>query len=193
MTPALAVGKPVVLVLASGAGHRFIASGGKLHKLHAALAGKAVIEHVLESVAASGLTWHLVTGVEGGMGASIAAGVSATASADGWLILPADLPLIQPQSLQHVAAQLLEHAVVVPRSHAIPGHPVGFRKECQGRLLQLNGESGAKPIVEWYRSQGLVCDMPMEDDGIVMDIDTLSDLARIEKLIQTSRRPGDPH
>ena len=36
---------PVVLVLASGRGERFVASGGAGSKLQAVLAGKPVLEH----------------------------------------------------------------------------------------------------------------------------------------------------
>ncbi|MFI4927817.1 MAG: nucleotidyltransferase family protein, partial [Burkholderiales bacterium] len=38
---------PVVLVLASGRGERFVASGGNGSKLQALLAGRPVIEHTL--------------------------------------------------------------------------------------------------------------------------------------------------
>ncbi len=48
-------GKPTVLVLASGRGERFAASGGGTHKLQALLAGKPVLQHTLAAVAASGL------------------------------------------------------------------------------------------------------------------------------------------
>ncbi|MBT9442673.1 MAG: nucleotidyltransferase family protein, partial [Acidovorax sp.] len=52
-------GLPVVLVLASGRGDRFVASGGQVHKLRALLAGVPVLEHTLAAVRASGLAWHL--------------------------------------------------------------------------------------------------------------------------------------
>ena len=96
---------PVVLILAAGRGERFIASGGTTHKLQALLAGKRVIDHVLDAVKASGLPYHVVTAdpARPGMGDSIAAGVRATLDANGWLILPADLPLITSASLKAIA------------------------------------------------------------------------------------------
>jgi molybdenum cofactor cytidylyltransferase len=178
---------PVVLVLASGAGRRFLASGGREHKLAAPLAGRPLIEHVMEKVAASGLPSHVVRGIDGGMGASIAAGVAATQGAAGWLVLPADLPLIRPGSLRRVAALLDGHAVVVPRRGPAPGHPVGFARQCLAQLLQLRGDAGARSVVEHYRARGAVHDEALEDDGIVMDIDTVDDLARIENLIIEAR------
>ena len=41
---------PVILVLASGRGERFVASGGQGSKLRALLAGKPVLEHTLAAV-----------------------------------------------------------------------------------------------------------------------------------------------
>ena len=50
---------PVVLVLASGRGARFAASGGAVYKLRAPLGAKTVLEHTLDAVRASGLPWLL--------------------------------------------------------------------------------------------------------------------------------------
>ena len=94
---------PVVLVLASGRGERFTASGGRGSKLQALLAGRPVLQHTLAAVRASGLPFHVEDAGHPGMGDSIAAGVQATRAADGWLVLPGDLPLVAPASLRAVA------------------------------------------------------------------------------------------
>nr|HRM00151.1 NTP transferase domain-containing protein [Acidovorax sp.] len=65
--------RPHVLVLASGKGQRFAASGGTVHKLRAPLCGLTVLEHTLAAVRASGLPWHLEDAGHPGMGDSIAA------------------------------------------------------------------------------------------------------------------------
>ena len=74
---------PCVLVLASGRGERFLASGGSTHKLAALLDGRPVLEHVLAAVRASGLPWHLERAAHAGMGDSIAAAVAATSQSAG--------------------------------------------------------------------------------------------------------------
>ncbi len=88
---------PVVLILtagcwllAAGRGERFTASGGTVHKLQALLAGKRVVDHVLDAVRASGLPHHVVEpdAARPGMGDSIAAGVKATRDATGWCCRP---------------------------------------------------------------------------------------------------------
>ncbi|TSA10154.1 MAG: nucleotidyltransferase family protein [Comamonadaceae bacterium] len=175
---------PVVIVLASGRGKRFLASGGTGSKLQAMLAGKPVLQHTLAAVQASGLPWHLEDSGQAGMGDSIAAAVRSTPDAAGWLILPGDLPLIQSQTLLAVAAALQEHGVVLPSYSGQRGHPVGFAADCRQALLELSGEQGALGVV---RSRAAF-ELPVADAGCVHDIDTLDDLRRAESLLLAARQ-----
>ncbi len=161
-----------MLVLASGRGERFAASGGTTPKLQALLCGKTVLQHTLDAVRGSGLPWHLEDAGHAGMGDSIAAAVRATAQAAGWLVLPADLPLIRSDTLRAVTAALRDHLVVVPRYRGQRGHPVGFGARCASALLQLAGQGGAAALV---RELGAF-DLPLDDAGCVTDIDTVEDL-----------------
>ena len=170
---------PVVIVLASGRGERFLAIGGRVHKLQALLAGHTVLERTLQAVMASGLRWHLEDKGHPGMGDAIAAGVRATAGASSWLILPGDLPLIQAASLRCIAAAPAALDVVVPVVQRQRGHPVRFSARCGPALMALSGEQGAarldrfKGAMEW----------PLQDTGCIFDIDTLQDLQRAENLL----------
>jgi len=176
-------GLPVVLVLASGRGERFRASGGAVHKLQAPLAGRPVIERTLDAVRASGLPWHVEDAGHPGMGDSIAAAVRATREAPGWLVLPADLPLVRPETLQHVAQALAGGAnAVQPAFDGQPGHPVGFGAACREALLALEGERGAAPVLRAQRAARSVAEVAVDDPGILMDIDTLDDLARADAM-----------
>jgi molybdenum cofactor cytidylyltransferase len=171
---------PTVIILASGRGERFAASGGASHKLQALLAGKTVLQHTLDAVRASGLSWHLEDGGHPGMGDSIAAAVRATSRAAGWLILPGDLPLIQSDTLCAVAAALRDHEVVVPVYRGQRGHPVGFSARCSPALLNLQGNQGAAPVVRAYAA----IELTVEDIGCVTDIDTVGDLQAAERLMR---------
>ena len=174
---------PTVLVLASGRGERFIASGGSTHKLQALLAGKPVLQHTLDAVAASGLPWHLENAGHPGMGDSIAAAVRATSGASGWLILPADLPLVQGATLRAVAEMLAQRAVVIPVFNGVRGHPVGFSATCRAGLLALKGDQGAASVVRAQEAVNSVAFVDVTDPGTVTDIDTLEDLRRAEMLL----------
>lgn len=177
----------IVLVLASGRGDRFVASGGSGSKLHALLAGVPVLQRTLDAVQASGLPWHLEQASHPGMGDSIAAAVRATQDAGGWLVLPGDLPLVRPESLQAVAAALHDHAVVVPQYRGARGHPVGFGAVCREALLALQGERGAAAIVRGYDAAVRVAHLDLDDPGIVTDIDTVDDLAKAEEMVRGRR------
>lgn len=176
---------PVVLVLASGRGERFAASGGTVHKLRTPLGDKTVLEHTLAAVRASGLPWHLEDAGHPGMGDSIAAAVRATADAPGWLVLPGDLPLVLPETLRTVAAALAEAdcAVAMPVYQGERGHPVGFAAECQPGLLALTGEHGAASVVRQQAQRGRVRWMDVDDVGTVTDVDTVQDLERAAQLL----------
>lgn len=176
---------PVVLVLASGRGERFVASGGTGSKLQALLAGKPVLERTLDAVRASGLPWHLEDKGHEGMGDSIAAAVRATKDAGGWLILPGDLPLVRPETLQAVAAALSAHTVVLPHYRGRRGHPVGFATSCRDALLLLKGPDGAAPVA---RAKP-VSQLELDDPGIVTDVDTIRDLVEAERLLSQPVMP----
>jgi molybdenum cofactor cytidylyltransferase len=171
---------PVVLVLASGRGERFRASGGATHKLQALLGDRTVLQHTLDAVQASGLPWHLEQLAHPGMGDSIAAAVGATPDAPGWLVLPADLPLVRPATLQAVADALQGHAVVVPVVAGRRGHPVAFSAACGPALRALSGPHGAAAVIRSYDPYLLALD----DIGCITDIDTVDDLQAARQLLR---------
>ena len=181
---------PVVIVLAAGRGERFRAAGGRTGKLEAPLAGRTVLDHVLQAVADSGLPSYLVRPEHlahltlPGMGDSIAAGVTATAGACGWLILPGDLPLIQAHTLRQVAQALMAlpggQPTVQPRFQGQRGHPVGFRAPCEAALRALQGDEGARSVLREYPPAWL----DVDDEGIVWDVDTPDRLERAARMMR---------
>ena len=183
-SPVLSTDLPVVIVLAAGRGERFAASGAQVHKLQALLAGKRVLDHVLDAVKASGLPHHVVTAdpARPGMGDSIAAGVRATPSANGWLILPADLPLIGSDTLMAIAFAP-PRAVTVPVVLGQRGHPVRFGQECAQELLNLKGHQGAAQLIRVREATDSIAFIEFGDVGCITDIDTLDDLLRAEQLL----------
>jgi len=180
LTPSQAQALPTVLVLASGRGERFLASGARVHKLQADLLGQTVLQRTLGAVAASGLNWHVEDAGHPGMGDSIAAAVHATRSAPGWLILPADLPLVLPQTLVALAQQASAAHVLLPVFQGQRGHPVRFAAQCRTALEQLRGELGAAAVVQAFQAERV----PVDDPGCVTDIDTLADLERAASLLR---------
>ncbi len=173
---------PVVLVLASGRGERFTASGGTIHKLQADLGGSTVLQRTLDAVRASGLRWHLEDAGHPGMGDSIAAAVRATRDAPGWMVLPADLPLVRAQTLADIARAPLQGEVLLPVFEGQRGHPVRFAAACGEALANLHGNQGAAPVVAARAAIKIV----VTDAGCVMDIDTVDDLRRAAQMLAGS-------
>jgi molybdenum cofactor cytidylyltransferase len=173
-----AIGQPTVIILASGRGERFLASGGQGSKLDALIGGKTVLQHTLDAVRATGLAWHVEDAGHPGMGDSIAAAVRATPDAQGWLILPGDLPMISPQTIVRVAQALCSGAQAAYPVHAgQKGHPVGFAAEAQENLLNLKGKQGAAVVLLALSAIELIVD----DAGCVNDVDTLAQLEALRK------------
>lgn len=168
---------PTVIVLASGRGERFLASGGKTPKLQALLGGRTVLGWTLEAVRMSGLRWHLEAVGHCGMGDSIAAAVRATASASSWLILPGDLPFVQPATLRLMAELPMQKDVALPVVQGKRGHPVRFSSACGPKLMALTGPTGAGQMPCVRNAQ----EVPLEDRGCTFDIDTVEDLANAHR------------
>lgn len=110
-----------------------------------------------------------------GMGHSLSAAVSATKDASAWLIGLADMPALSPQTLSLSASYLQKGAAItVPFYQGRQGHPVGFSSAYQDELSTLQGDRGAKSILQ--REQHLI--QPVgADKGSVMDIDSYEDKA----------------
>lgn len=190
--------RPTLVVLAAGRGTRF---RGAAHKLEQSLGTISVLGSVLRAGLESGLPMLVVTTealaplavrwvalrdvlvlgpaeAARGLGDSIAAGVSARPEAHGWLLLPGDMPLVRAATLQRVAAALDQHAVAVPQHQGRRGHPAGFAGELYSELIQLSGDDGARRLAARYPVHAV----PVDDPGVLLDVDTEADLARLRAL-----------
>jgi molybdenum cofactor cytidylyltransferase len=111
-----------------------------------------------------------------GMSGSIAAGIEATAGAEGWVIALGDMPRVAPETIRAVANAVRDGALI-----ALPvdlqgrrGHPVGFAAALREELLALEGDVGARALLERHAARVRV--VPTSDPGIFIDIDTPVDL-----------------
>jgi molybdenum cofactor cytidylyltransferase len=181
------------ILLAAGAGSRF--GGEKL--LHPLEDGVAIAAHAARNLLAAtpdviavvrwgdfplydmleqeGCQVTMFKGAARGMGASLAHGVAQARGADGWVVALADMPRISPDTTQRVVAALVEGALVAaPVCKGERGHPVGFGAALREELLALDGDQGARSVVERHRDsiRAIECD----DPGILYDIDRKSDL-----------------
>ena len=110
-----------------------------------------------------------------GMGASLAHGVGEARGADGWVVALADMPRVSPATIRSVVAALEAGAVIAaPRHGGRRGHPVGFTAALRDELLALDGDTGARNILERHANEVRLIDCT--DPGVLLDIDRKSDL-----------------
>jgi molybdenum cofactor cytidylyltransferase len=115
---------------------------------------------------------------ERGMGHSLASGVAATPDAPGWIIALADMPNVRSQTIAAVAAAIGRGArIALPVYRSERGHPVGFSAVCRDELLALSGDSGARALLQRHAEE--VAKVEVDDPGVLQDVDTREDAARI--------------
>jgi molybdenum cofactor cytidylyltransferase len=112
-----------------------------------------------------------------GMGASLAAAVAETAEADGWLVALGDMPWVAPATVAAVADALrCGAALAAPWYGGRGGHPVGFAGELGPELRRLDGDTGARRVVDAHRHR--LVRVAVDDPGVLRDVDGPADLER---------------
>ncbi|MDD2760595.1 MAG: nucleotidyltransferase family protein [Methylomonas sp.] len=134
-----------------------------------------------ERLQAEGAIVEVCEHADRGMGSSLAYGIKASPKASGWLIALADMPWIEPASICSVADALRSGAVIAaPSFHGRRGHPVGFSGQLRDELAALNGDVGARTVIQSHldRLHIVECD----DRGILRDVDYPDDLTLSKKI-----------
>ena len=113
-----------------------------------------------------------------GMGHSLANAIAEVQGWEGAFICLGDMPFVKPETLAELKAALAaaeEGAIVLPMFRGWAGHPVGFHRARFPALAGLQGDRGARSLVEAHRKA--VVEVTVQDLGILRDIDTPKDLA----------------
>lgn len=185
-----------IVVLAAGFGRRY----GEGNKLHQALNGRPVLAWTFDSLFHLRATTAIAVVAPNdalakslalnagftpvpnparatGMGGSIACGVQALSNeVDAVLIALGDMPRVAHSSLEAVlAAFSTRDQIVVPCCDGRRGHPVLFGVHHFSALRALDGDTGAREILKQHAA--LVREVPVNDPGVLLDVDTPQDLA----------------
>lgn len=107
-----------------------------------------------------------------GMAYSIRYGVGAAPRAAAYLFVLADMPFICKDTIYRLVIAHLEQPgkIIVPAFYGKRGNPVLFPKQYRSELLSLEGDTGAKVLLE--RHSQAVSTVSVLDPGILVDIDT---------------------
>lgn len=113
-----------------------------------------------------------------GMGHSLACGahaISQHSSADALMVLLGDMPWLGEDTLQLLHSYTGEACIVVPVHGGQPGHPVIFGRRFWPDLLALDGDQGARRIIQ--ANPRAVVRVEVKDPGVILDVDTPEALA----------------
>lgn len=111
---------------------------------------------------------------ERGIGYSIACAVRATRDSAGWCILPADMPYVTAAITARVVRALRDGSLLVaPCYRGRRGHPVGFAALYYPELAALDGDVGARVVLEKHVNE--LKTITSDDTGVIRDIDTPDD------------------
>ena len=184
----------VGILLAAGAGSRF---GG--NKLLASLHGKPLVLYALDALrpavteiiavvrpgserltavlTQAGARVAICDQAARGMGHSLACGARLAPADTNLLIALGDMPAIASDTIRRVIAALDAGATIaVPCYRGRRGHPVGFAARLAPVLLELTQDQGARGVLHTYADA--VLDIPVDDPGVLADVDTPADLER---------------
>jgi molybdenum cofactor cytidylyltransferase len=184
------------ILLAAGAGSRF--GGGKLlhplddgtplglASLHNLLAAGLHVTAVVRAGDAQ-LARYLAEGgasvvecpeAHRGMAHSLVCAINATPGCRGWLIALGDMPRVSPQTIRAVATALTsEQDIVAPVYRGQRGNPIAIGAAYREELLKLSGDAGARLLLQ--RHVDHVIRLEVDDPGVLADVDTPPDLARL--------------
>ncbi|MGB9887060.1 MAG: selenium cofactor biosynthesis protein YqeC [Moorellales bacterium] len=114
-----------------------------------------------------------------GQSTSLRAGVEALpTSVRAALVFLGDLPLIRRETVEAILAAYRQTGapLVYPTYAGRPGHPVLIDRRLFPRLEGIDGDQGARELLPL----GLA--VPVEDEGIGLDVDTSTDLDRVRQI-----------
>lgn len=188
------------IVLAAGQSRRM----GAVNKLLADIGGKPMVARVVDAVLASQarpvvvVTGHEadrvrsavagrdVTIVEnpdyaGGISTSLRAGLRALPDdIDGALICLGDMPRVTAPQLDRLIAAfnpIEGRAICVPTVNGKRGNPVLFARRFFEEMESVAGDVGARHLIG--QSPELVCEVEIDDQAVLLDVDTPETLARL--------------
>lgn len=185
----------VGILLAAGAGTRF--GGGKLL---APLHGKPLVQHALATMQGavdrvlavvrpgddalhaelhrSGVRLIVCPRAADGMGFSLACAAREVPAGHQVLVALGDMPAVTPPTARAVRDALDTGAgIAVPVYRGRRGHPVGFGSALVAELARLDGDQGARALLTRHRDR--VRELVVDDDGVLLDIDTAQALLAV--------------
>jgi len=113
-----------------------------------------------------------------GMSESLRLGLREVGEAEAAIIALGDQPFVRPGTVDQMvkAYERTKARIVIPTYRGVRGNPVLFDRSVFAQVKGIRGDVGAKSVVQ--RNAADVLEVEVQDIGVLMDIDTDSDIAR---------------
>jgi molybdenum cofactor cytidylyltransferase len=188
--------KIAAIVLAAGRSSRMAPA----NKLFVEIDGKTMLARAVEAATASQAVETIVvvgndaarakaalSGVRvvenpdyaSGLAGSVRAGIAAvSADCDAAVVLLGDMPMVASSHVDRLIAAFAPvegRAICVAAHGGKRGNPVLWSREFFPAILALDGDRGARGVMREHEDR--LCEVPMPDDGVLIDLDTAEALA----------------
>jgi molybdenum cofactor cytidylyltransferase len=122
-----------------------------------------------------------------GIASSIIKGIENTSTdTEVCIIALADMPFIKPETIKILINEIEKgrYGIITLIYKNRKGHPIAFSKKYFNELKRLKGDIGGRNIVEKYKKD--VLEIEVDDEGIIIDIDTKEDYKFAVKKLKNS-------
>ena len=143
---------------------------------------------VRAAVDLSGVTVAENPGFAEGMASSLRVGVAAAApSAAHVMIVLADQPFVESDTLRRLATRAAQGdgAIFIPTYKGVWGNPVVFASRLAPEVERITGDIGCRAMFPHHTAE--IREVPVEDPGTLVDIDTEAELAAVEAAMASGR------
>ena len=149
----------------------------------------ASVEEVRNGVDLRGVTVVVNSDFPEGMASSLRRGAAAAAGTGPLLIVLGDQPFVRASTIQ---ALVQRHAagdakILVPTFQGVRGNPILLDRSVIPELDSLRGDIGCRAIFPGHTTD--LVEVPVSDPGILIDVDTPAELARLERVLGQEGSP----
>ncbi|MDV3244717.1 MAG: nucleotidyltransferase family protein [Nitrososphaerales archaeon] len=193
------------LILAAGASRRMGAPKQSMN-----IAGKPMLQYAVDAfkdsrlgevvlVVRAGLLWKPAAvgrlrvvfnpHPEEGISSSLRLGLTSINSRSEAVVIGlGDKPLLLPSTIRGLVSAYRESGsrIIIPTYEGMRGNPILLRKTLYGEMLRLRGDTGAKSVIKRHAES--VLEVPVTDEGVLVDVNTPADIRAAERLLAARER-----
>ena len=135
---------------------------------------------IIPELKKNNLGWIVNEHYEQGMLSSVKTGIQALGQkTEAFLVMPVDIPLVRPPTLQAIKNAQVNHPgqIIYPSFQGHRGHPPLIPISLKETILAYAGKGGLRRCLKAWDNDSL--DMAVDDQGVLLDMDTPDDYAVI--------------